>query len=155
MISQTAEYALRAMVFLGDHKGQRFTADKLSAATKVPARYLSKIMQQLVKADLVTSLRGPTGGFGIDKELDDITVLEVVRAVEKSARITQCPLGLEDHGTKLCNLHRLLDQAAATLEQRFARVTIAGLLRTEEGGSHPLCSFPRHPYNSDEPVLRR
>ena len=118
MISQTAEYALRAMVFLGDHAGERFTADKLSAATKVPARYLSKIMQQLVKADLVTSLRGPTGGFGISRATDEITVLEVVRAVERSARINDCPLGLEEHGTKLCNLHRLLDTVAMNIEQR-------------------------------------
>ena len=138
MISQTAEYALRAMVFLGDNQGQLFTSEKLAAAIKVPTQYLSKMMQQLVRVDLVISQRGRLGGFGITKQLADISVLEVVRAVERSQRIQHCPLGKEEHGTKLCNLHKLLDRATATIEQQFADVSIADLL-TEGDCSHGLC----------------
>ena len=102
MISQTAEYALRAIVFLADHQGEKFTAEQLSGATQVPARYLAKIMQQIVKADLVDSQRGPRGGFSMQRNPLEMTVLEVVQAVDPIHRIHECPLGIGDHGPNLC-----------------------------------------------------
>ena len=63
MISQTAEYALRAVVFLSMNVDAAFTTQQIAVATKVPAAYLSKVMQSLVRAGLVRSQRGLGGGF--------------------------------------------------------------------------------------------
>ena len=155
MISQTAEYALRAIVFLSDHVGSAHTSDRISAATRVPVGYLSKILQGLVRAGLVTSQRGPYGGFTIAVEPAELTVYDVVQAVDPINRIHSCPLEISDHGVNLCPLHRLLDNAVAGVERAFRKVTIAALLIEQQGGSKPLCSFPRQEVASDAEPVRR
>jgi DNA-binding IscR family transcriptional regulator len=71
----------------------------------------------------------------------DLTILEVVDAVEPVGRIRTCPLGLESHGVRLCPLHRRLDDALAMVEDAFRRTTLAEIL-AEPTSSVPLCEFP-------------
>ena len=144
MISQTAEYALRAIVFIADHPDQAHTAEAIGQGTKVPVGYLAKIMQILAKAGLVTSQRGLYGGFTLKREPRDLTVYDVVQCIDPIRRIQVCPMDLDDHGTALCPLHRTLDNALAAVEQQFKKVTIHQLLNQPQS-SHPLCSFPRRP----------
>lgn len=144
MISQTAEYALRAIVFLADSaQDQARTVDGIAAGTKVPVGYLAKIMQGLAKAGLVSSQRGLYGGFTLLRPAKDLTVYDVVQAVDPIMRITACPLGLEGHGTNLCPLHRGLDNAMAAVEMAFRKMTIHQLLNQPKT-SRPLCGFPRN-----------
>lgn len=143
MLSQTTEYALRAIVFLADNAGQAKTTDDIAAVTKVPTGYLAKIMQGLAKAGLVMSQRGLHGGFTLLKGPDDLTIYDVVQAVDPIERITKCPLDLPGHGSDLCPLHRRLDNAAAAVETTFKRTTIRQLL-AEPANSKPLCNFPRN-----------
>ena len=144
MISQTAEYALRAIVYLADQAETPQTTQQIAAVTLVPAGYLAKVMQGLVRAGLVRAQRGLHGGFNLINPAAELTVLDVVQAVDPLRRITQCPLGLKGH-TALCPLHRRLDGAVAMVEQALRSSTIAELLR--EPGKHkgkqipkPLCS---------------
>lgn len=67
MFSQTAEYALRAVVFLAMSQKQAFTTQQIADATKVSAPYLSKVLQLLVKSGLIQSQRGIGGGFVLCK----------------------------------------------------------------------------------------
>jgi Rrf2 family protein len=138
MISQTVEYALRAIVTIAQHEGVACTAQKISAITQVPAPYLSKLMQGLVRAKLVTSKRGLHGGFVLTKEPTELTVWEVVDAVEPIKRIRECPLGIGSHDGTLCPLHRRLDHAMELVEDSFRATTVAELL-SQSGGVTPLC----------------
>jgi Rrf2 family protein len=126
MISQTAEYALRAVVCLGTAPDHRpLTAQVIAGKTLVPAGYLSKVLQGLGRAGLVESQRGLRGGFVLARGLDEISVLDVVNAVDPIKRIRHCPLNLVTHGTRLCPLHRRLDEAIAQVEALFKGTTIA------------------------------
>lgn len=138
MISQTAEYALRAIVFLAMNTGTAYTTQQISAATKVPAAYLSKVLQSLVRTGMIQSQRGLGGGFVLSKPADDVTILEVLNAVDPIQRIITCPLGLEAHGTNLCALHKRLDDATAVIEKVFRDTTIGDLL-ARPTKSVPLC----------------
>lgn len=138
MISQTAEYALRAIVVLAQGPDQVMLTPQIAAATKVPPAYLAKVLQTLGRHGLVHSQRGLGGGFSLAKEPAQITVLEVVNAVDPLKRIERCPLDLAGHGMNLCPLHKRLDEAAESVEQSFARTTIAELL-SQPGRSTPLC----------------
>lgn len=138
MISQTAEYALRAIVFLAMNSKGAFTTQQISASTKVPPAYLSKVLQALARAGLVQSQRGIGGGFVLSKPADAITIIEVVNSVDPIQRIRTCPLGLDAHGTNLCALHKRLDEATAVIEQAFADTTIGDLL-ARPTKSLPLC----------------
>ena len=138
MISQTVEYALRAIVTIAQHGGQPCTAQQISKITQVPAPYLSKLMQGLVRVGIVNSQRGLHGGFVLTKEPVELTIWDVVDAVEPFQRIHECPLGIKSHGSTLCPLHRRLDTAMATVEEQFRGTTIADIL-VEPGAVTPLC----------------
>jgi len=142
MISQTVEYALRAIVTIAQHEGQPCTAQQISKITQVPAPYLSKLMQGLVRVGIVNSQRGLHGGFVLTKEPDKLTIWDVVDAVEPIRRILVCPLGIKSHGPVLCPLHQRLDAALATVEQQFRNTTIADIL-AEPGAATPLCQEKR------------
>ena len=137
MLSKTAEYALRTMACLGFDPGQSEPAETLCERTKVPRRYLHKVLQDLVRANLVNSRSGPGGGYSLSRDPDSITILDVVNAVAPLERIRHCPLGLPGH-TQLCPLHQELDQAYAATEQAFARVMIGEVLRSDSK-MVPLC----------------
>ena len=144
MISQTTEYALRAVVYLADGGSDTpQTAEAIAKVTKVPVGYLVKVMQGLSRAGIVTSQRGVNGGFVLQEDPKHLTVYAVVRAVAPITRITECPLGLENHGSNLCPLHRGLDNVMLAVETAFRRMTIHQLLH-QPRTSRPLCRFPRH-----------
>ncbi|MCW5765485.1 MAG: Rrf2 family transcriptional regulator [Phycisphaeraceae bacterium] len=127
MVSQSVEYALRAMGHLVSLRGVAATCEVIARATRVPQGYLSKIMRDLVRADLVHSHRGPGGGFTLARDARTITVLDVVNAVDPIRRIECCPLENPLHAT-LCPLHKCLDDALAHIEQSFRKATLGSVL---------------------------
>ena len=133
MLPKTADYALRATVWLAQRPDVPQSAEELARRTRVPRRYLHKVLQDLVKAELVWSQPGPGGGYALSRAPAEISMLDVVNAVGSIERVRECPLGLEGH-TTLCPLHQELDNAFAAMEQAFARVTLADVLRQ----SHPI-----------------
>jgi Rrf2 family protein len=142
MISQTAEYALRAIVYLADENTAPQTTQQIAEVTRVPAGYLAKVMQGLSRAGLVHAQRGLHGGFSLAVSADDLTVLDVVQAVDPLRRIKHCPLGIDGHQS-LCPLHRRLDNAVAMVEKALGDTTIATLLAEPKRGKgpKPLCSL--------------
>ena len=116
-------------------------SEPFAEATRVPKPYLSKVLQGLGRAGVVRSRRGVRGGVTLTKSPDELTILEVVEAVEPIGRIRTCPLGLEAHGTNLCPLHRRLDEALEQVEAAFRATTLAEVL-AEPTRSVPLCAFP-------------
>ena len=74
----------------------------------------------------------------------ELTILEVVNAVEPIRRITTCPLGIASHGVNLCPLHKRMDDALAMVEKAFRESTLAEVL-AEPTTSVPLCAFPGVP----------
>lgn len=138
MVSQTAEYALRAIVVLADDPDNPLTAHAIAAKASVSPDYLVKVLQPLVRSGLVTAQRGRGGGFLLARPADEISVLDVVSAVDTIRRITHCPLGLKTHGVNLCPLHRKLDDAMRLVIDAFATTTIAEVL-SQPGQVRPLC----------------
>ncbi len=141
MISQTAEYALRAIVFLADQGGKPRTTAQIADATQIPAGYLAKVMQSLSRVRLVNSQRGLNGGFTLAKDSSELSMLEIINAVDPIRRFDECPLGVPTHGCNLCPLHQQLEDAAQVLEDRFSSTSMADLLDVP-GPNKPLCRFP-------------
>jgi Rrf2 family protein len=142
MISQTAEYALRAIAHIALNPTIPQTSQQVAAATLVPLPYLSKVLQSLGRAGIISAQRGLHGGFTLKKPAEEVTVFEVVQAVDPLRRIKTCPLGITSHGENLCPLHRRLDNAMEQVECSFRETTIAEILN-EPTTSHPLCPLPQ------------
>lgn len=138
IVSQTTEYALRAIVCLAQHaqdeKGQVLTSPFIAEQTKVPAGYLVKVLQNMSRAGLVQSQRGIGGGFRLACDPKTTTIYDVVLAVDELPRIEVCPLGNPLH-TELCPLHQRIDKAMESVEIAFKSTCIAELVDTQD----PLC----------------
>ncbi|MCC6971932.1 MAG: Rrf2 family transcriptional regulator [Phycisphaerales bacterium] len=138
MFSQTTEYALRAMALLAYYPDELVPTPTIAAETKVPTTYLAKVLQMLASAELIAGKRGVGGGYRLSKPSSEISLLEVIDAVAPIRRINVCPLGLTDHGSNLCPLHRKMDLAAKMMIEHFSGVSLADLIGQKEG-SRPLC----------------
>ncbi|HNQ73070.1 MAG TPA: Rrf2 family transcriptional regulator [Verrucomicrobiota bacterium] len=137
LISRTAEYALRAILWLLQEPARSQTARQIAAGTRTPPDYTLKVLQLLTKAGLVRSQRGLGGGFQFASDPAKVSVLEVINAVDPLERILACPLGLKEHAHKLCPLHRGMDDVAAQMEATFAQSKLVDLLNTDSA-SVPL-----------------
>jgi Rrf2 family transcriptional regulator, nitric oxide-sensitive transcriptional repressor len=141
MFSQTAEYALRIMVYLATLDDQPATIAEIALVTQTPQGYLAKILRTLSLAGLVKSQRGLHGGSILARPAAKITIYDVIQSVDPIHRIESCPLGFKSHGVNLCPLHKRLDQAIASVEIAFKDSTLAELA-TQPSGSKPLCDLP-------------
>ncbi len=102
MLSQTSEYALRAAVILAGEPLKPLTTQQVAEAGKIPLDYLSKVLQLMARSGLVSATRGKGGGFILTRPAAQISVLEVVNAVDPIRRIRSCPLHLAAHRHQLC-----------------------------------------------------
>lgn len=139
MLPKTAEYALRMIACLASATDLSSSADVLAERTKVPRRYLHKVLQDLARSEIVRSRPGPGGGYSLVRQPEDLSILDVVNAVAPLERIHHCPLGLPSH-TSLCPLHQELDRAYAATEQAFSNVTIRQILDSDSR-IIPLCDM--------------
>lgn len=140
MISQTAEYALRAVVYLATCDGTSTNREEISNATQIPANYLSKVMQALDRAGVVLARRGVGGGYTLSVSPQELSVYDVVTAITPLPRLHECPLNIEGH-TKLCPLHQRLDDATQLVEDALKSTSIAELLPKRTGKNS--CRFPK------------
>ena len=81
-LSARADYALRAAVELAASSGDHTTAEQLARAQHIPAKFLEAILTQLRRAGLVRSQRGPEGGFWLAKPAEEISLGDIIRAVD-------------------------------------------------------------------------
>lgn len=138
MISQTAEYALRAVVCLAQNPDKPLTATEIAKLTKVPEHYLAKVLHELARGEIVRSKRGLHGGFILAHSPDTLALLDVIDVVDPIKKIVSCPLKLESHGINLCPLHKRINDSIAHMQDTFREATISTIL-AEPTQSTPLC----------------
>ncbi|HJN42547.1 MAG TPA: Rrf2 family transcriptional regulator [Vicinamibacterales bacterium] len=109
LISQTAEYALRAMVWIVAVPPKRAVgATELSAGTDISVHYLRKILRRLVLAGMLTSQRGIGGGFRLARSPGEIRIIDILVAVDADPRTDHCAFGWGTcDSSKTCPLHDL------------------------------------------------
>ncbi|GAA2624163.1 Rrf2 family transcriptional regulator [Actinomadura fulvescens] len=121
--------------------GQAVTAAKLAAFYQLPAAYLNKQLQALARAGILTSTSGPRGGFRLARKPEDITVMDVVTAIEGPEEAFRCeeilrqgPGGREDADYRAtCVISQSMRRAELAWRAELAGQTIADLKATVEG----------------------
>jgi Rrf2 family protein len=106
----------------------RGTAE-LAAELGVSANHLSKVMQRLHRAGLLTSVRGPQGGFRLAKPLDRITLLALYEAIEGTLETTTCLFGKPVCGKCCCVLGPLLRETSEKFRNHLASTTLAASIK--------------------------
>ena len=97
-LNATSQYALRVVSFMAINEQSLYTAKALADELKISYKYLTAIMTNLSKADIISSMRGRGGGFRFSKALNEISLLDVLRVMNKFDD-QECVMG---HGK--CNL---------------------------------------------------
>ncbi len=114
MLTQTSEYALRAMVYLARKgEGQYAGVKEIAQSTEVPFNYLAKILQVLARGGVLESQKGFGGGFRIGQRLSRISLLDVVDPLENISKFRRCVLG-----QKQCS-----DETACPLHAAWKRIS--------------------------------
>ncbi len=140
MLSQTSEYALRAMVCLASRDGGLTATPELAKAANVPHNYLAKVLQMLAAADLVAGRRGVGGGYRLCRDADQIKLLDVVNAVDP-AKWLRVSAPVDDPALEA--LQRTLDRATHSVVRVLGQTTLAGVVQHNNGQSemvHHLAS---------------
>jgi len=131
MFSKTAEYAMRATIFIAqkgtiDHK---LGIDEIAKAIGSPQSFTAKILQMLTKDNkVVSSARGPHGGFYITKQSKKLPVRAILEAVNEEDILTKCVLGLHQCSeVKPCPMHSQYKPIKRQLIELFGKKTIQNL----------------------------
>lgn len=132
--SRTSEYALQALMYLSlQNPNQPVLQKDIASSLSVPQHFLGKILQSLVKKGLVHSLKGKRGGFALGKKPSEITVLEIIQAIEGDNFLCGCLLGLSQClDEEPCPLHnkwkpirgnlvKLLEKNLAQFSNQFGK----------------------------------
>ncbi len=127
LIKRNTGYGLRALTFMASHEGdQAFTAEELAEVAGTSADFMHKIMQALRDASIVRSRRGPGGGFRIARDPGDITLLEIVNAVQGEFQVNRCVIGLDVcERSVACPLRPTWMRIQRELEDGLAGTTLA------------------------------
>ena len=130
MLSSTSDYALRAVLFLARQEGKGVRrADEIADATAAPRNYMAKTLNVLVKAGIVTSARGPQGGFALASEPATITLAHVIDCFDEPRPHTRCLLGANAcDPAHPCDAHRRWTAITSARRAPLATTTIADLL---------------------------
>ena len=130
MFSQTVKYALRILSFLLEHRKEWVQGEQIASATGLPANYLSKVLSQLRKHDIVRSQKGWGGGFQLPESSISIPVARVVELFDGSRTSRQCIFGLPKCDPKHpCPLHYQWEQISGSYDTMLEATTIGDLGR--------------------------
>ncbi|MFO7658477.1 MAG: Rrf2 family transcriptional regulator [Bacteroidales bacterium] len=132
MLSNTCKYAIRAVIYiaLNAESDNKIGIKKISKELDIPSPFLSKILQTLVKHKVLSSTKGPNGGFGISSDTNKVTLNEIVNIIDGSDLFEKCIISLrtcKDEGMP-CPMHGKYDKIRTQLYNLFNNQTIAGLI---------------------------
>ena len=119
MFSKTCEYAIRAMLFIAQKSknGNKTGIKEIAKGIDSPEYFIAKILQNLSRRGLVQSLKGPNGGFYLDKLSLKISLAEIVKAIDGNKIFSGCALGLDFCSeTKPCPIHHEFKKIRKDLE---------------------------------------
>jgi Rrf2 family protein len=145
LLSQTTEYAVRAVVFIAGRHPSVVRASELAEGLALPGNYLAKTLGALARAGILVSARGPSGGFRLRREPGDITLTEITHAFAPPAP-RRCLLGLGPCGQNPdCPVHHRWLPSAQAIDRFFESTTIADLVAPPESQSPTSASLVDHP----------
>lgn len=133
LLSKTSEYGLRALIYLArGEAGVPCSVRRIAVDLDVPFHYLSKILQRLGEAGLLKTVRGAGGGVTLVRSAKDISLYDIVTAIEGADLFTRCFLGLPGCGERApCAMHKEWAVKRQQLESTFKAAKLARLARRE------------------------
>ncbi|RBQ28851.1 RrF2 family transcriptional regulator [Aliarcobacter vitoriensis] len=127
IFSTTSKYAIKVLLHMSKNTSKLYSVKELSEILEIPYKYLSKIMTNLSKKDLILAIQGRYGGFKLAKNEEDIKLKDILIALEDES-FKQCVLGdgICDKENK-CKLHDTWDESKQTIQKSFLELNLIEL----------------------------
>ncbi|UZH55085.1 Rrf2 family transcriptional regulator [Salinimicrobium tongyeongense] len=120
MLSSSSKYAVNAVLYLAVHSNEqkKIRAKEIAEAIKLPSPFLSKLLQSLSRENIISSSKGPTGGFYLTSKALETPLIEVVNIIDGTYRLDDCVLGLKKCSSEQpCPVHF----SVQPLKQKFRK----------------------------------
>jgi len=132
--SRSAEYAIRAFVYLADvPEGKYAMVKNIARECDIPTHFLAKILQQLARKGFLRSSKGPTGGFTLRRDAEDINLLELVDAIDGLSEYQRCPGGMaECNDEAQCGMHDAWKELRGRILDYLEDTSIADVARAQQ-----------------------
>ena len=131
MLSNTSKYAIRAVIYLALNAGEekKIGIKQISKDLKIPTPFLGKILQTLAKQKLLSSTKGPHGGFGLGKSAEEISLIDIVDIIDGQDIFNECLIRLEDcNSREPCSMHEKYVEIRKNLMALFQKEKISALV---------------------------
>lgn len=139
MFSKTCEYAIRATIYIAEQSnlGRRVGIKDIAKAIDSPEAFIGKILQQLSKDDIISSMKGPSGGFSIDhKKLGTLKLSHIVEAIDGDNIYKGCGLGFKECSEKKpCPVHDKFKVVRSQLKKMLEETSLQELSHSLEKGT--------------------
>lgn len=131
--TKATNYALHIMGYIVLYEGKdNLSLQPLASQMDISPTYLSKILTQLVKANLIQSTPGVNGGYSLRKKKEDISFLDVIHAIEGSGALFSCESGEDD-----CCFQKVMQEAESKMESYLQEKTIYAAMK--DSSVHGTC----------------
>jgi Rrf2 family protein len=141
MLSNTSKYAIRAVIYLSlnTDEGMKLGIKQISKDLKIPTPFLGKILQTLAKHKILSSTKGPHGGFGLGKKADEIKLIDIVDIVDGEDIFKKCLIRLDDCSeTEPCTMHIRYSAIRSQLFNLFQNQNISELIQDIKEGKRKI-----------------
>ncbi|HEX2922347.1 MAG TPA: Rrf2 family transcriptional regulator [Bacteroidales bacterium] len=135
MLSNSCRYGIRAVIYLANQPSNAVKTGirQIAEDLDLPTPFLAKILQELVKQNILLSSKGPHGGFSLLKEPKKIRIIDIVRAIDGDEYLRDCvmhssPCGGKKKNKKYCSLHDDYEKIRTELIDLFGKRTIHDLV---------------------------
>jgi Rrf2 family protein len=128
IVSRSADYAIRAMIYLARNRGTRFiTLNEIATEMRTPPFLLGRLMQNLVRGNLVLSMKGHHGGFRLLLDPSEITAADIVNLIDGPFMVFDCTGHAECGLNDACTLIDMFGRGEKALQEVFSSVTLEHL----------------------------
>jgi Rrf2 family protein len=112
MLSRASKYAILSTLFLAEHSdaSKKISVKEIAKSIDVPSPFLAKLFQQLVRGDIISSTKGPNGGFYLTEENSEKTVCDIIENIDGLNKLNECFLGLSKcDAVNPCPVHFIVE----------------------------------------------
>lgn len=130
MLTRKSDYALRAIVYLALNSGRVVSAREIAQNLKIPYKFLTQIFLELSRKEILTSQRGSKGGAVLKKNPAELTLLEIIEAVDGPISLHQCAAEFNEpcYFEGRCPIKEKLKNLEDKIRQRLQLTTIAKII---------------------------
>jgi len=139
MLSNTCKYAVRSLIYLANYASEerKIGIKKISEDLNIPSPFLGKILQNLAREKILTSTKGPNGGFSLGNKPEKISLYDIIVKIDGESYFNNCIIRLEEcscfsDNESYCPIHKRFSQIRTDLVSFYKNTSLADIIEDFE-----------------------